>query len=153
MVFISSYSGCRRLFPNDHCRESWKNILFTFLFFFIAAAGAFFQYFTKLKCLSCFQGYGPGHRFVETLPYVHMYIYIYMYINLWQYLVCWAVKKRARTTLPKSARQLCSHLVCLGFSLCDVQFWVCVMCSRLSVLCAGLSWCYVQFSACVICSF
>ena len=25
-------------------------------------------------CLTIFQGYGPGHRFIETLPYIYLYI-------------------------------------------------------------------------------
>ena len=41
-----------------------------FLFFFIEAAGAFLpaNIFNILGGLSFFQGYGLGHRFIETLP-------------------------------------------------------------------------------------
>ena len=64
-----------------------------------------------------------------------------MYI--WQHLVCWVVKKRERTALPKAAFQLC---ICL---LCAVL--VCVMCSFDSVFLTvvGFSLCYVQFLVCV----
>ena len=111
-----------------------KNHVIHFLFFFIAAAGAFFpanivttqemyetscmyvstqvdfrslflrikektshknsfvssgefeviQPFQILDCSTVFQGYGPGHRFLETLPYIYIYIYIY----IWQFLIC-----------------------------------------------------------------
>ena len=35
------------------------------------------------ECLTMFQGYAPGHRFIETLPYTYMYIYIYTYIYIY----------------------------------------------------------------------
>ena len=41
-VFLSYYSGCRRLVPIECWWKSRQIILFMFLFFFIAAAGAFF---------------------------------------------------------------------------------------------------------------
>ena len=70
---MSSYSGCRRLSPTQYCRKSWNIILFTFVFFFIAAAGALFpaNIFKNWPVWAFVQGCGLGHRFVETLPHIY----------------------------------------------------------------------------------
>ena len=85
--FISSYSGCRRLFLTDYCRTLWKIILFTLLVFFIATAGTFFLA-NILNTLPVWVFSSDTVRGTDSLRRCHIYIYIYIYIYIW-YVTGW----------------------------------------------------------------
>ena len=63
-MYVSTQVDFRSLFLKFRENKSHKNSF--------VSSGEFevIQPFQISDCLTIFQGYGPGHRFIETLPYI-----------------------------------------------------------------------------------